>query len=921
MKYSSLFTPSNHVKIVIKIAIFTVLLTTNLIAGRVSAKKHSDLKLLVPSKLFDDTTEKLSHKRLLEDISKALDSKVITQNLSPDQIRVIPNPNNTNILDPINPFQKPDSDADENDTIKPNTPDEQDENTKSPKNTLELLISNALSNSVLRYPWIIDPRDNFTFYSSTFNPIEDSKYIDFSIKFSSQDAVFNRFTFAEFPQKDQFYWVLPGNRVVVETKGWQSGVIYQGESSNTEIKQTIRLTQRLWGMQTVFSLPESLEELTEEVGMNQFSIESIAAEVNNPVGVPAASLMINSGSNQNNSISSLVPNISSFNADRDPLILQTFPTSNLQPLLGEVSLSRGSVIPQDTLENAGFIWGNPLTRERTQFQPPITSNPGIKVGNRGEFDNFDLYNVLLNPSISDNQRNFYYLNSLYWVSLSERQNNRGIRERTENYDWHRFSFSYSHNRTLLEYDPLEAKATYTNISTNPGLSLSLSFGEREIDKLQTANSTLGMLMGGIFGLIDFPHLTQSLQEAKERFARQESFTNLDSKATPEQRRQINQRLNRSLFLGDRTSGLEQVSGKLTFPSTITPNSSNILQIRTGNHRRLVQFLDGKRTWREGETFISNAQVSNNSFGRLTSVNVPVPSQGGSNRSSALQVTLTDPNGQQFSQSLSSSDMTSLPIDVRLFDIAFDRIELSQDGQLMTYLQAFDGYLYLPTIEILLAGSSRKWNYSINSGIWFNLNADTAFNVTNNFGFLEPTLGIYANGALNYINTSVEVNAEGKTQAITNHIPSLQFYWNSAANFQNPNYLNLNYFFSRQDKNLNYSLSTGIILLDDETSFIPSGFFQGRLVLNTGLEFSTSVEIRDQFFYTLEGIKPINPQWSLGVYLQNFISIERGIKNRVNDFSYGLIIQHNTPGSRMFWESRIGMNGDIFKTTFQGGFSF
>ncbi|MEA5564280.1 hypothetical protein [Anabaena sp. UHCC 0399] len=916
-----MFTTSNHLNRVVNIALFTLLLTTNFMVGKVNAKRKLDINLLVSSKSVDNTTEKISNNSLLKKIPGALNSNFITQNSSQDPIRVIPNPNDINILDRIKPFQNPDSDYDENDKIEPNTLDDQDINTKLPKNDLELLILNALSNSVFKYPWIIDPRDDFTFYSSTFNPLENSKYIDFSIKFSSEDAIFNRFTFADFPQKDQFYWVLPGNRVVVETKGWQSGVLYQGESSNTEIRQTIRLTQKLWGMQTVFSLPESLQELTEGIGINQFSIESIAAEVNNPVGVPAAPIIINSRSNQNNSISSLVPNISSFNADKDPLILQTFPTSNLQPLLGEVSLSRGSVIPQDTLENAGFIWGNPLTRERSQFQPPITSAPGIKFGNREQFDNSDLYNILLNPSITDNQRNLYYLNSLYWVSLSERQNNRGIREKTENNDWHRFYFSYSQNRTLLEYDPLEAKATYTNISTNPGISLSLSFGEREIDELQTANSTLGMLMGGIFGLIDFPHLTQSLQEAQERFSRQENFANLDSKATPEQRREINQRLNRSLFLGNRTSGLEQVSGKLTFPSTITPNSSNILQIRTGNHRRLVQFLDGKRTWREGETFISKAEVSNNSFGSLTSVNAPIPSQGTSNRSSALQVTLTDPNGQQFSQSLSSSDMTSLPIDLRLFDIAFDRIELSQDGQIMTDLQAFSGYLYLPTIEILLTGSSSKWNYSVNSGMWFNLNADTTFNVTNNFGFLEPTMGIYANGALNYINTSVEVDVEGKTQAITNHIPSLQFYWNSAANFQNPNYLNLSYFFSRQDRNLNYSLSTGVILLNDESSFIPSGFFQGKLVLNTGLEFSTSVEIRDQFFYTLEGIKQINPQWSSGVYLQNFVSLERGIRNRVNDFSYGLIIQHNTPSSSMFWKSRIGMSGDIFEARFEGDFRF
>lgn len=912
-----MFTPLNHLIKVIKIALFTLLLTSNFIKQRVNAKEITEIESLVSSEYIGNEKEKISSYNLLDVFSERLQPNVMTQNLSQDSIRLIPHHNDTNILDPINPQ---DSEADEAEMIKPDTPNEHNINTVLPKSNLELLILNALKNSVFKYPWIIDPRDDFTFYSSTFNPLENTKYIDFSIRFLSDDSVFNRFTFANFPKKDQFYWVLPGNRVVVETKGWQSGVLYQGESTNTAIKQSMRLTQRLWGMQTVFSLPESLQELTEEVGINQFSIESIAAEVNNPVGVPPAPIMINSGSNQNNSIRSIIPNISSFNAEKDPLILQTFPTSNLQPLLGEVSLSRGSVISQDTLKKAGFIWGNPLTRQRTRFQPPITSAPGIKFGNREQFDNFDLYNILLNSSITDNQRNLYYLNSLYWVALSEKQNYRGIRERIETHDWHRFYFSYSHNRTLLEYDPLEVKATYTNISTNPGMSLTLSFGEREIDELQTANSTLGMLIGGIVGLINFPHLIQSLQEAQERFYRQDNFATLNSKATPEQRRQINQRLNRTLFLGNRISGLEQVSGKVTFPSIITPNKSQILQIRAGNHRRIVQFLDRRRTWREGETFISKAQVSNNSFGRLTSVTVPVPSPR-TNSSSSVQVTLTDPNGQQFSQSFSSSDMTSLPIDIRLFDIAFDSIELSQDGQLSTYFYAFDGYLYLPSIEILFSGSSDQWNYSINSGMWFNLNADTALNVTNNLGFLEPTLGIYANGTLNYIHTHLDVDAEGKTQAITNHIPSLQFYWNSAANFQNPNYLNLSYFFYRQDTNLNYSLSTGIIVVDDGNTFIPSGFFQGKFALNTGLEFSTSIEIRDQLFYTLEGIKQINPQWSLGAYLQNFATLERSIQNRVNDFSYGLIIQHDIPGSSVFAESRIGIRGNIFEATFKGGFSF
>lgn len=901
-----------YLRMIINLSVFLALLSNNLIIHKVNAQNQANRE-------HKSTENKIIKNKSLQ-LHKKLKYKLLAQNTPITPPKTISIPNNINIPTPSNPLQNSEDNLNETDKTPIDNHDAANQKPSLSKNELEIFILNAITNSASKYPWIIDPRDNFNDNSPNFNPLENTNYIDFKIKFSSADSVFSQFTFVNFPQKDQFYWVLPGNRIVVESKGWQSGVLYQGESNDTITVQTIRLTQRLWGLQTVFTLPESLQELTKETGLNQFSIESIAAEVTSPVGVNPGNIIIN-GNSHNNSVTSLVPNISYFNDNQDPLILQTFPTSNLQPLLGEVNLSRGSVIPRATLREAGFIWGNPLTRQRTQFQPVITSTPGIKVGNREEFDNFDLFNILLNPSINKNQRDLYYLNSLYWIALSERQNYLGLREISEKHDWQRFYFSYPHNRTLLEYDSLEAKATYTNIYTNPGLSLSLSSNELKIDELQTANTTIGMLIGGIFHLVDIPRLTQSLQEGQQRFSRLERFANIDAKSTLAQRRQINQRLNRSLFLGNRNSGLEQVSGRLTFPSIITPNSSSVLQIRTGNHRRLIQFADGKRTWRDGETFISKAEVSQNSFGHLNSINVPIPSPQTSNRSSATQVTLTAPNGQQYIQNWNSSNMASVPIDIRSFDIAFDNIELSQNGKLTTYFQTFDGYLYLPSIEVLWSGSSSQWNYIINSGIWFNLNADTAFNVTNNFGLLEPTVGIYTNAALNYINTHVDIDAEGRVQSVTNHIPSLQFNWNSAANFQNPAYLNLSYFFSRQDRNLNYSLSTAIALVDEQDTIRPLGFLQGRLIFNTGLILSSNVEIREQIFYTLEGSTPINTRWSLGAYLQNFRNIDRGIRNRIDDFSYGLLIQYGIPQSSSFWESRLGMSGDTFEASFEGGFRF
>ncbi|MCF2149222.1 hypothetical protein IQ276_022900 [Desmonostoc muscorum LEGE 12446] len=805
------------------------------------------------------------------------------------------------------------------------------------------MIFHSLTNSANKYPWIINPTDNLTFSPSKFNPLQGENYTDFIVKSARDEPIVNRFTFAHFPRQEQLYWLLPGNRIVVETKGWQSGILYQGQSTEIESRESIRLTQKLWGMQAVLPIPQSFKELTGEIDNNQFSIQSIAGEVINPPGSPTPEVIINSG--DSNSLIASIPQISKLgtastynpkgggslfeflDADNAPLILQSFPTSNLQPLLEAENITTGTIIPKEILEKIGFYWGNPLTGEKTRFQPQMTSLPGIKIGQEGKFDNWDMLNLLINPFISQRQRNLYYLNSLYWVPLGERATNIRLSNKQENYHWQRLYFSRSHNRTLLEYDPVKIKATYTNVFSNPGISVSLSVNKREIDELQTANTTLGMLMGGIFEVIRPPQLEQSLQEAKKRFFQQDDFASLNTKATPEEIRKINQLLNRTLLLGNRTSGLEQVSGTLTFPSKITPNNSSILQIRTGNHQRAVQFIDGNRTWRQSsKTFISKADLSNNNFGPLTFIGVPVPLEQTSirpnNRSSAAQVSLINSNGKKFVQNWSSADMTQVPINIRSFGLAFDHIELSQFGEIITQLQAFNGYLSLPTLEFLWAGSSGDWNYSVNSGIWFNLNGDSVFNIpNNNLGLSEPTLGIYANGGLSYINTHAKVDADGKIQAITTHIPALRFYWNSATNSQNPGYLNLSYFFSHQDQNLNYSLAPALIFLENKGHLTPAGFLQGTLLLSTGLEFNAFVEFSDNFFYTLEGIQRINQNWSFGGYLQNFRDISRGVKSRTNDLSYGLLIKHGSSDSGTFWESRLGMSGDSFEVRFEGGRRF
>ncbi|MBE9215899.1 hypothetical protein IQ247_25095 [Plectonema cf. radiosum LEGE 06105] len=872
--------------------------------------------------------------------SKQIESPTVAQTITPESIKVVPQPND--ILIP----EKLESDSSDSQQKQPVTPKEEIDNPALKKQVLELYILNSISNSAKRYPWLINPTDNLNFSPETFNPIREKTYTNFDIKFAQEQPIVDKLTVANFRQPEQFYWILPDNRIVIETKGLQAGILYQGETTELENKLKLKLSQALWGMQSVIVLPQRFEDLIGEVDVSNFSIQTTVAELVTPEGVIAPPVTINN-TNSNNSntikpISELVvtPKVGSastrnpqgggalfrnLDAKNAPQILQAFPTNNLKPLLEAEGLFKGAFIPQDVLAKTGFFWENPLTGEQSKFQPEITSTPGIKVAQGDKFDNLDLLNVLINPYLKQQQRDNYYFNSLFWVSLGQRQPKivENIIDKQED-DSHRLYLSNPHNRTLLQYDSTEVKATYHNVFANPGISL--SFNQGKVDKLQTANTTLSLLMGGIFASIQPPQLEQSLEEAKVKYNQQENLAALNSKATSQQRKEINQRLNRTLFLTNNTSSLEQVSGKFTFPSSITPKKSHLWQIRTGNHRRTVQFIQKESEWIEGDTYISKIRLSNDDFGPLTFIGLPIPLNQTSiqpvNRSSALEIKLINPDGEQFVQNFNSSDLTMVPMNIRAFDMASDRIELTQIGQLNHKFQIFNGSLSLPTVEALWSGSSGNWNYGINSGLWFNLNSASAFNVANNnAGKQEPGLGVYMNGLLNLISNDVKVNAEGKTQSVTTHVPTLRFHWNSAANSLNPSYLNLSYSMFHQNQKFNYSLTPGIIIIDDNSRLKESAFIQTNWGWNTGWNIKGTMEINDNFYYSLEGLKKLNPNWSVGSYFKNYRNTNNGFNSRVSDLSYGLIIQNNLSGNNSFWQSKLGISGNSFDAQFQGSLRF
>lgn len=842
-------------------------------------------------------------------------------------------------------------------TTKPYTPTQQIliEKLRSSKKQQQAkqkeIILDALTFSANKYPWIVNPTDNLTFSTQLFKPNEDENYIDtdLSIRFSGDNQIVDKFTYAKFPKDEQFYWVTDNNKIVVETKGYQAGIIYQGRQTNTYITQNVTSQQAFWGLQSLFSIPTDFQNLTGEVDTQNLSITSIAGQLVNPEGVPAGRVTINSGIDLNapnvTVLRNPIPNIGSgstlsvdggqalfqaLDAINAPKILQSFPTTNIQPLLdgGNVQLQEGQIIPKSALEAAGIFWGDILTGEGFGFNAPVSSFPGIKVAQLGKFDNFDLLNVAVNPFLSQSEKDFHYLNSLQWLSLGRRDPVfETLSQTQESSDWHRLYVSHPHNRSLIQYDPVAIKATYSNIFSAPGLSITAKFSDTSIDAIQSVNSTLGLLLGRVFESIKIDNIQQGLEEAREKFKNGEGFTPLNTSATAEQRRQINNRLNRTLSYANASSGLEQVSGTYTFPSQVTPQNSNILQIRAGNHKRAVQFLERDISiLEEGNTFFSDLRLSNEKFGPLTYIGIPIPLNNTSinpiNESSAVEVILTNPQGGQFVQQFNSADTTIVPLQVRAADLAFDYMELTRVDKIGVNFNNFNGYLSLPTVELLAAGSSGNFNYSANLGTWFNVDANSAPGVSNNnLGIEEPTLGIYTNILLNYIKTDVRLNSAKKPVAVNTHVPYLKIDWNSASNKNNPFTTFLSYLYQHQERNFGFSLAPGIAFIEDNSNGEFLGLFNGEFGTSHGLNLKANLEMGKEFFFEFQGLQKVSTNISAGAYLKNYSVNNLGLSSRVSGFNYGLIVRHNFPDNSVFIETQIGTGENGFDLKLQGGYRF
>jgi hypothetical protein len=812
-------------------------------------------------------------------------------------------------------------------------------------------VLDALTVSSLKYPWIVNPIQNFGLSTQLLHSNSQENYINTDIHFidTQKNQNFIQFNYANFPKSDQFYWVLNDNKIVIETKGVQTGILYQGRATDTKIVGNLTSKQALWGLQYISAIPVDFKDLAGKVETHDVSVTSIAGQLINPEGKPAGKVVINSGINlQGSNVTVLKSPTStigsgstsssnggqslfqSLDSTNTPLILQGFPTTNLQPLLdgGNVRLAKGEIIPNDVLEASGIVWGDVLTGVGFNFTAPISSLPGIKIAQLSKFDNKDLLNLAVNPNLSQTERDSHYLNSLLWVSLGKSPSVFQTTSETQNtHSWHRFYVSYPHNRSLIQYDKVAPIATYSNIFSNPGLSITANFSEGSIDDKQTANASLGMLLGGIFDIIQLDKIDQSLQEARRKFKNKEEFAPLSTQPTVLQKRQINYRLNRTLAYANSASSLEQVSGNITFPSKITPYESTVFQVRTGNSKRAVQFLERDiKILHPGDTYFSNLSLSNEKFSPLSFISVPIPLNDTSitpiNESSAAEVILTNSNGKQFVQQFSSGDTTTVPINIHAFDSAFDYMELTRVDQVGVRYRSFNGYLSLPTIELLAAGSSGNFNYSASIGTWFNIDANSVANVSNNnLGLSEPTVGVYTNVLLNYMHSDIKLNSQKKPVAIDTHIPFLKINWNSESNKNNPFSTFLSYYFEHQEKNLGYSLSPGIAFIQDNQNGNCVGLLNQEFSTSQGLNIKTNLEIGKEAFFELQGLQKVSKNISFGAYLRNYALNNLGLNTRVSGLNYGAIIRQAFPSNSIALEAQIGTGDNGFDFRLQSDYRF
>lgn len=798
----------------------------------------------------------------------------------------------------------------------------------------------SLEKSLEKYPALIDPR------GETLPLVANQKgrKIEIDTTRRQKRSVIHRAAYSKYLPEEQLYRVLPGNRVAIETKGFEAKLDYYGREYTQTIDEKIQSTQALWGLQSVWVVPQSLQDLLGQENFNSAQILSISGEVVVPKGEPIPRVLINSPSYtleppNLGSGATYSPNgggalFSELEAGNTPTLLQAYPSHNLQVFLEGEGLVVGAKTPSSLLKRAGIVFGDPLTGQGFKFEPEVSSFPGIKIAQPDKFDNLDLLNVLLNPFLDQSTKDSYYLNSLQWVSLGLKQPK--IVETTTqetNQDWYQLRLNLPHNRTLIQYEKQPGLAVYYNVFANPGVAFTVSFDKRAVHRSSSSNATVGALLGSFFEALMPKRLEKSLWEARLRRDREDPFTPLRTETTAEQRRLINQRLNRTLDLAGRVSSIAQLSGSFSSPSHIRPNKSSMFQIRAGLVGRRSRPIQVDQSFEDGDTFISKLKLSNRNFGPLVFVGVPVNpdlvnDSVTENRNTAVQVLVSDKNGIPKFRLQASSDQVVVPVGVRTFVSAFDSIELSQIGDRRTEIRRFDGTQYLPSVEVLRVGSRGNFSYGWSSGAWWNTAPNTAPGVIrNDVGDREKRLGLYANGMLNWSRTKA-VSEKDIVKRITSHNTGIKLAVNSQSNASNPSSLTLSHSISRQTASMSMGLTGGLFVAgsraEEGKSIRSIAFLRGQMRLPMGLEVNLSVEKGESSLNSVEISQMVSKHWSVGVYGRNYTTVI-GPQTRVSTAeggkgTMGLTVTHH-PKKTMMFRGGLGFEDGKLQLQLQGELGF
>jgi hypothetical protein len=859
-------------------------------------------------------------------------------------------------------------------------PEDRPELTTEEKRTLlRALMRNLLDNSATRYPFLVNTSDKLIINPRNFQPAKFQFYSNFSFDLDNLDrnnsaqpeklstALMESGNISLYPDEQQFYWVLDGNRVVIETEGKHLNVAIQGNASQRNQRQIAEVATVFWGVQSVFGLPNNFQDLLGDKNLEDLNIIVGSGEIVRPSGDNLGedfSVNINLigpdgnllekfilGDERANATTTELEGGGAFfenlDATNAPIFFQGFPTINLQSLLNNgVELEVGSIIPSENLAEAGLTLGDFFTKEGFAFDAPISSFPGVKILRLDQSDNNDIVSILSNPFLSQQERDFYYLNSLMWYNLGQRDPDFFTFNLSNNRkDWSRYTLSWSHNRTLLQYDPEEIKLNYVNVFSNPGLSITTA-KLAEADNHQTTNASLGLILGSAFHLINPVNLNETIQEAKEKYQNLEPLATLNTQATSAQRRQMNQRLNDTLNYGNTNSNLHQVSGSYTFASNITPDSSSLWQLRTGLYRRNVLFIGQERAAWSPESPVIITSVRNRDLGPIffTGVNVPT-SLTGINYEESFEFTFlrleTSDGEVLFDQSFVFDNrldnlFTAAPIigPGKAYDLSFGRIKLSRFRDRDVQTTFYSGSLYFPSVELVTSGTINNFSYALSTGLWFNLFPDSAPMIERNLGNVirnatnEMSMGgmLKLSAKADFRNIFYDDQKQWQTIILNSPIFSLNYN-------TNPNRLNLStvslanvFQLVRRDFNVTLYpvLSYSPQVLNPNVNSNRVGNVEAFVLMNlshqSGWKLNSNISFEQQTRYQIEATYNVIKNekigsLEIGPYMGNFFRSFPGFDFLVGSNNYGIKLQYQTPNSGFMLNSRIshgssGFQGDL-----------